>query len=158
MKTIYFALLIVGFLFLSQPAMAYTLPSLNDPVPVISGVAINPATVQNGADFQASLSEPIFYKNLQLPEGTQFIGHIYNANQYSHWGSPEHFEVWISQAVFPDGTRFAIYPNEQIHPNYAYTPAYLERYHGNFIEAGGRLKLRFSPDEMKGMLQTGTNN
>lgn len=151
----YLALIVLGGVSFFQAAHAYTLKSLDSPIPVISGVLLQKEDIRDGADFYATLSEPVTYRQVKLPEGTQFIGHVtggrLSKHMHLHRGG---VNIWIDQVVFPNGSRYTIYPNEHVQPNYRFRSGLLSHDTGTLIDAGGRLYLRFKPASMNGILQT----
>jgi hypothetical protein len=146
-------LIVLSMVFTLQAANAYPLKSLDAPIPVISGVLLSDKEVVKGSDFHATLSEPVIYQTMRLPEGTQFIGHIDNIRHPHRWRRGG-MDIWIDQVVFPNGSRYSIYPDEQVTPNYCFKPTFWGKRADTQMDAGGRLYLQFTPSSMNGILQT----
>ena len=141
-------------LFFSGLAHAYDLPSLTSPIPVISDLQISGQEAEQGGDFHATLAEPVKYKGLSLPDGTQFIGHLGDIRK-SHQGKHlKHLSIWIDQAVFPNGSRYVIYREAQFQPNLTLNLREVVDRPGSKIEPGERLLLQFTPADIKGFFET----
>ncbi len=153
MSKIRMAIIVLAFLAVPQVSSAYSLKSLEAPVPVISGSRITLDDVQHGMDFHASLSEPLQYKSMQIPEGTEFIGHIYRPHpeRTQVHGS---LQIWIHEVIFPNGTRYEIYPNEQRYPHLTLSTRPRTLSGGALVDAGQKVYFQFVPFSLKGMFIT----
>lgn len=155
MKQLFIAAIVLLSGCFLQTVRAYELQSLDDSIPVMSGVLIQSKDVKEGQDFHGTLSESVAYQGLVLPEGTQFVGHLGDITPLKNWKRFGAVDIWIDQVVFNNGNTYAIYPAEQLFPHSRIKP---KSKSGALLDITETIRLRFTPATLKGLLQTATQD
>jgi len=80
-----------------------TIRNLKRPIQVQLETPVQSANATVGQPFAAKLAEPVHYKNLTLPAGTEFKGHIVKFAHSKHFGRPGYVILQTDEAALPNG-------------------------------------------------------
>jgi hypothetical protein len=79
------------------------LRNLKRPVTVQLDTPVQSVNTTTGQPFAAKLAEPVHYKNMTLPAGTEFRGHISKVQHSRHFGRPGYVILQTDSATLPNG-------------------------------------------------------
>ena len=134
--------------------------NLKRPLTVQLQSPVNGNTATVGQPFEASLSEPVHYKNLTLPAGTHFKGHISKMGHSKHFGRPGYVVLQTDEATLPNGQALSFdpakYPPREKDLHYKYAETFLQsvvyQLPYNAVSAGVTVPLHYAADVAVGPL------
>lgn len=87
-----------------------TIRNLKRPIQVQLETPVQSANASIGQPFSAKLVEPAHYKNLTLPAGTEFKGHVAKFGHSKHFGRPGYVVLQTDEAALPSGQTLTFDP------------------------------------------------
>lgn len=96
-----------------------TLRNLKRPMQVQLETPVQTANMTVGQPFAAKLTEPVHYKNMTLPAGTEFRGHISKFAHSKHFGRPGYAILQTDEAILPNGQTMQFDSDKYAPPNKA---------------------------------------
>lgn len=87
-----------------------TIRNLKRPIQVQLETPVQSGNTTIGQPFAAKLAEPVHYKNLTLPAGTEFKGHVAKFGHSKHFGRPGYVVLQTDEATLPSGQTMAFDP------------------------------------------------